>query len=231
MAMAGITAQLARPVKQASPMTTELLEEIYHRVNFNNQFQHACYAATLSGFYLIIRASNLVPISRKQFNPQEQLTRWHVGLDQELKLAIFIIEWSKNNQNQKKEMKVPVSPCENEKICLIKTLHRYFQQVPAQQHHPCFCYHDKTGKVKPITYAQLNQQIKTLVDKTGRDGSIYTSHCLRRGGIGHAVHSGLDPQFLRIIGDWASTCFLRYIDFELDLRLAASRQFSRNSKF
>ena len=231
LALAGIKAELAGPTKQAAPMTSEILLEIETWVNFHSSFEFACFSAMLTGFYLIIRASNLVPVLHNKFNPKEQLTRWHMGLDQDLKLALVIIEWSKNNQNQKKQMQVPISLASNSKICLIQVLQRYFKAVPATDVDPCFCYKDENGDFRALSYAQLNKQIKTWVSQTGRKEDRYTSHCLRHSGINHALRCQIEPEFLQIMGDWASTCFLRYVDFELDLRLEAAQKFSRNIQF
>ena len=175
--------------------------------------------ATLAGFYLVLRSSNLVPTSTPNFDPHEQLTRWHVGIDEDLKLVMVLIEWSKNNQNYKRELWVPVKPARDLSICLVKVLHRYFKAVLAKPYHPCFCYTNESGEVKALIYGQLNEQIKQWVTKTGRQGNEYTTHCLHGGGSNHAIRSGLSPEFVQVMGDWASMCFLQYIDFALDLRL------------
>ena len=112
-----------------------------------------------------------------------------------------------------------VKPAKVEQICLIRVLDRYFKTVKVSDEGLCFSYHNKRGQLKALTYGQLNEQIKTWVDKTGREGSSYMTHCLRRGGINHAVCSGISPEYLQVMGDWASQCFLIYIDFALDLRL------------
>ena len=51
------------------------------------------------------------------------------------------------------------------------------------------------------------------------------THCLRRGGINHAVKMGISPEYLQVLGDWASQVFLVYIDFALDLRLQLANKF------
>ena len=225
LTMQGIKSSLAKPVKQASPMTPQILLEIYEMVNFSNQFEVCCFAATLTGFYLTIRVSNIVPTSTKKFNPQEQFTRWHVGLDFP-HVAVFLVEWSKNNQNKGRKMWIPVSPAPDSRICLIQTLQMYFRMVPVGDDEPCFCYRNEKGTLKALTYGQLNTQIQSWVKRTGRTGS-FSTHCLRRGGCNHGVKSGLAPEYIRKIGDWASDCFLKYIDVDLDMRCAAAVQFNK----
>ena len=119
LVMQGIKAYLAKPVKQAAPVTLGMLEEIALLVDFSNQFQLAAYFALLTGFYLILQSSNLVPVSTPKFNPREQFTRWHVGFDEDDELALLLIQWSKTIQHCRKELWVPVMAADNKKVCLI----------------------------------------------------------------------------------------------------------------
>ena len=221
----GIKTYLAKPVNQATPMTLPIMVEVWEVVDFHNEFESCVYACMLTGFYLLLRSSNMVPSSTSKFNPNEQLTRWHVGLEKDL--AIFIIEWSKNNQNYKRELTVPVRPAKDPRVCLITVLTNYFKQVPAEDEQPCFCFHNEDGHLKALTYDQLNETMKTLVSRTGRDGTIYTTHALRRGGTNFAIRANLCPEFVQVLGDWGSQCFLTYIDFALDLRLEAANKMAK----
>ena len=84
------------------------------------------YTAMLAGFYLVLRSSNLVLTSTNNFNLHEQLTRWHVGIESDLEFVIVLVEWSKNNQNYKHELWVPVKQAKDPKICLVRTLDQFF---------------------------------------------------------------------------------------------------------
>ena len=227
--MDGIKVHLARPIKQATPLSIELLEQVADMVDYNIEFEFCAFAAMLTGFYLVLQSSNLVPLSTNKFNPHEQLTRWHIDIDPELELVLVLIEWSKNNQNYGKEMWVPVCPATNPKICLVRVLDRFFRSVLMSEKWPCFSYHNKKGQIKSLTYEQLNEQIKLWVGKTGRQGKQFSTHCLRRGGINFAVKCGISPEYLQVMGDWASQAFLRYIDFALDLRLNLAEQVAKNN--
>ena len=217
--MDGIKAHLAKPVNQVTPMTEEILKNISGIVTYNNSFEFCVFSTMLTGFYLVLRSSNLVPLSSVQFNPKEQLSRWHVGIDEDLDLVLFCIEWSKNNQNYKRELWVPVKPAKDKRICLVRVLDRYFKAMPLQQDQPWFAYYNDKKQVCALNYAQLNEQIKEWVTKTGRNGKTFTTHCLHRGGMNHAVKCGISPDYIQVMGDWVSQSFLVYIDFALDLRL------------
>ena len=140
------------------------------------------FSAMLTGFYLVVRSSNLVPSSTEMFNAKEQLTRWHVSIDPDQELVIFLIEWSKNNQNFKRELWVLVKAAKDKDVCLIHNLSQYFKLVQVLDCAPCFSYYNDRKELKALTYKQLNEQIKDWVGKIGREGASYTMHCLRRGG-------------------------------------------------
>ena len=72
LVMDGIKAHLAKPANQATPMTLQILFEVSQFMNFSNEFEHTVFAAVLTGFYLVLRSSNLVPCSTENFNPKEQ---------------------------------------------------------------------------------------------------------------------------------------------------------------
>ena len=83
-----LRAELAKPIKQAKPMTPQLLRKIYDQVNLQDIFEVVAYTAILIWFYLFLWKCNLVPDSSVTFNPDEQLTTgdifiagWLVVLD------------------------------------------------------------------------------------------------------------------------------------------------------
>ena len=66
---------LAHPIKQAAPMTPEILKHISRTINITDQVQLVSWTAILLGFIMFLRASNLVPDSMDSVAPDKQLTR------------------------------------------------------------------------------------------------------------------------------------------------------------
>ena len=159
------------------------------------------------------------------FKGTEQLTRWHVGIDQDDKMALFIIEWSKTIQHCHKELWVPVMPSTDKSVCRISNLLRYFALVSAKPSDPCFCYRNHRCQLKALMYEQLGSQLKDWVKELGEDQNKYSLHGLRRGRTSHAFDMGIKPEYIKMMGDWASTCFYRYLDITLDQRLKATVKF------
>ena len=167
--MNGLKSEMSKPLKQALLITPTIIKEIAVQVVMEDDYELCNYGATLVGFYLCLRKSNLVPISTPQFNGKEQLTRGNVALDNELKLATFQIEWSEVMQHNEKELWLVVYPVKDPKICLIRVLDHMIQQIPAKQANPLFCYRNARNELKTLTYDQLSKQLKTWIERTVHD--------------------------------------------------------------
>ena len=69
------------------------------------------------------------------------------------------------------------------------------------------------------------------VTKSGENGAhtwfnqgwknLYSSHSLRRGGTTHAFNKGIPEQTIKVLGNWASQCFRKYIELTVETRLQA----------
>ena len=130
-------------------------------------------------------------------------------------------------QDCQSEMWVPVMSKEDKRVCPIANLKQYFVMVLVSPQSPCFGFVNEHGELKALTYAQLDEQLKEWIHKTGRDESGFTLNCLHRGGTTHAFEMGIRPEFIQMMGDWASECFYRYLDIALDSRLHAAIKFAK----
>ena len=195
--MKGLKTELSKPLKQSMPVTPQLIFDISRKVDFSNDFHLCSYAATLTGFYMCLRKSNLVPVSTPQFNPKEQLTRGKVAIDEDLEIAVVLIEWSKVMQHNERELWVSVLPAEDPMVCPIRVLHRMFAQIPATDNDPCFCYRNSKNVLKALTYEQLLKQLREWIGQTGRQEDSYSLHGLRRGGTSHCFNSGICSEYIK----------------------------------
>ena len=62
-AIAGIKRDKKHRVNRVQPMTVALLKKILKHIDFRVQKQLVIWTATVSGFYMILRKSNLVPLN------------------------------------------------------------------------------------------------------------------------------------------------------------------------
>ena len=98
---------------------------------------------------------------------------------------------------------------------------------PGQPHDPAFMVRTREGKVCPLTYKRFSQQIKDWVERVGLPAHKYTSACLWRGGTSWAFKVNLPAEAIKLLGDWASDCFRRYIDVTLEACLKAMHIFTK----
>ena len=227
LVMSGIRAELAKPTKQASPLNRQILIEMATKVNRQSGYDMGCYSSILTGFFLCLRSSNLVPVSTPQFSSKEQLTRGDVAIDEDLEIGMFDVQWSKTVQYRQRDMWLAVSPASRSDICPLANLKCYFELVPATDEDPCFCYFNAKNELKALTYAQVSAKLKEWVKATGRDESTYTLHGMRRGSTTHCFDSGIDPDSIKLIGNWSSDAYFRYIDMDMKNRVKAAVTFSK----
>lgn len=223
--MRAIRLELAHPVKQAEPVTPELLRQIYDHVDLRDTQDLVCYTALLVGFYLFLRKSNLVPEGVKEFNPRKQLTRADAQVGQNV--VLIIVKWSKTIQYQQKELLLPLLPAKDIRICPVFWLKLMLAKVMANSDQPLFSINKVGGGTEALTYDQLSKKLKHWVKKLGIPADRYTLHGLRRGGACHALEVGLIGEDLKILGDWATDAYMRYLDMSLQRRVDNMVQFMK----
>lgn len=221
-----IKQELAHPLKQAEPMTVDMLKRIYNCVNLKDEFDIVCYTALLVGFYLFLRKSNLVPDGQDKFDSQKQLTRKHVHFGKNV--VLVVIRWSKTIQYKEKELLLPLLTARDVTICPVYWLRLMCKKVKTEGISPLFALPKKDGSVVPLTYAQLAGKLKEWVARCGVSSERYTLHGLRRGGACHALEVGLAGEDLKILGDWASEAYMRYLDLSLQRRVENMVQFMQD---
>lgn len=176
---------------------------------------------------MFLRKSNLVPDSKGGFNPQKQLTRADIQIGESL--VLVIIKWSKTIQYKEKELVLPLLPARDVRICPVFWIKLMVKKVKAKGSQPLFAVPDSSdGGVLPLTYDQLSGKYKNWVAKTGRATDRYTLHGLRKGGACHALEVGLGGEDLKILGDWATDAYMRYLDLSLQRRVDNMVTFMKN---
>lgn len=222
-----IKQELSHPIRQAEPMTVDVLRQIYNKIDLDNGFDIVCYTALLVGFYLFLRKSNLVPDSKNSFNPQKQLTRADVQIGKNM--VLIIVRWSKTIQYKEKELLLPLLQAKDIRVCPVYWVKLMCSKVKASGEHPMFLVsEDSTNRLVPLTYAQLGDKLKQWVSQCGISSERYTLHGLRKGGACHALEVGLAGEDLKILGDWASDAYMRYLDLSLQRRVDNMVQFMKD---
>ena len=107
-------------------------------------------------------------------------------------------------------------------LCTVLANENMMRATPASPDDPVFSMRTNKGKVKPLIYRHLQEKIKGLIAKTGRDPHLYVSHSFRRGGCSWAFKAGVPTDLIQHHGDWLSECYKRYLTFDFNEKLSVS---------
>ena len=80
MFLTGLKRTMQHAIKQAAPVTPQLLLSMSRVVNYKDKIEVIAWTATLLGFYMFLRKSNLVPDAMDKFEPIQQFRRADVHL-------------------------------------------------------------------------------------------------------------------------------------------------------
>ena len=79
-----------------------------------------------------------------------------------------------------------------------------------------YCNH----KLVPLSPAAFTTKLRALLPVCGVCPDHFATHSFRRGGASWALQCGLPPDVVRMLGDWKSDSYLKYIDLTMDSRLS-----------
>ena len=182
--ISGIRRKKHHQVKRAEPMMMELLMRIEKVVDMSDDKQLAVWSAMLSGFFLVLRKGNLVPLKRVH-DTLHNICRSDVKYSEGV--MVFFIRWFKTNQYGEKTHMAPIVGDNDNPICPVRWLLWMMNRIPAQPYHNLFSYNHK-GRIVPITYRDLMVNMHAWLDKVGENSKKYSSHSLCRGATTHAFN-------------------------------------------
>ena len=138
MFITGLKRTMVHAVKQAAPVTPQILLCISKVVNYRDRIEVIAWTVVLLGFYMFLRKSNLVPDAMDKFEPLHQFTRADAHLLGLGKAMMFEIRWTKTIQFREKILRVPVLPAKNSAKCPVYWMHRMVQDNPGGPLDPLF---------------------------------------------------------------------------------------------
>ena len=176
------------------------------------------WCACLLGFFLLFRKLNLVPDGKFKFNPERQLK--HSDIVFTNKNVVVGIRWAKNHQFSKELLTFPLPILPGSVLCSVKALLQLFRMVPGHQQQHLFMLN---AQGESLTYRKFQNKLHSqlqLID--GVDANRFSSHSLRRGGTTFSFLSGVPPEVIKLMGNWSSDAYLKYLEFPLEARTAAT---------
>ena len=209
----GLKRKLAKPLKQALPITPEMLIIMYQHVNVQDPFQLAHWTSFIFALRLLYRKSSIAPESLNKFNPQKDFCRQKAILSEGVVLVYQ--NYSKNNQFMTTTRVTPLVPSS---IIALNPVYHYSKLVsenPAGYDSPAFSFYEK-GVLKCVTHKSFVEYLKSLLIKIGLDPAQWSGHSFRRDGASLLYRLGIDPLTIQSCGDWSSDTFIRYLEVNFD---------------
>ena len=130
----GLKTQLSRPVRQKLPFSVDHLVKFYNVLVLSDPKQLACWCAMLLAFFGCFRLSNLVPPSKRKFDPLKHLKRSDVKFEKEFVLIFY--KWSKTNQSSRKVAWIPICSVSDERFNVKCYLQKLINSVKVSKDDP-----------------------------------------------------------------------------------------------
>ena len=215
----GITRELGHVVKRAQPVTPRLLIDVSKHVDLRHQIQLVAWNATLLGFYTFLRKMNTLPVTLNGFDARTQVARQNL-YKMGKRCYIIRVYYTKTIQNMERTLDILVLPNPETRICPIFWLEKMLRQVQAKPTESLFSVLGENGNT-PLMYNQWTQIFQDWLEKAGYDPSLYSSYSMCRGGASWAAACKLPSYAIRLLGDWRSNCFYKYIEMLLETKYDA----------
>ena len=216
MFLTGLKRTMQYTVKQAAPITPQLLLQMSKVVNYKDKIETIAWTAVLLGFYMFLRKSNLVPDTMDKFDQLQQFRRADANLLGPGKAMMFKIRWTKTLQFRQRILRVPVLSADNQAICPVFWVHKMLQDNPGVPPDPLFLMQTPQQKLC-LSSNQLIYHLRKWLKLIGEDDMSYSLHSLRRGGATFAYQSNMEGEMIKLLRGWASDCYKRYIDISMIL--------------
>ena len=209
------------PIRK-QPVTPEPLSDFYKVLDMGSLDDATFWAVCLVAFFGLLKISNVIPKSRKSFDPSKHLTRGcFTSVDDGILLKLC---WAKNNQFKERINKVPLPFVAGHSLCPVTAVYcSFFMPQGWSDDAPAFV-RGKQGNLTPVLYGWFMNKLKVVLQSCGKDPKLFGSHSLRRGGASWALRCGLGSDTIRILGDWKSNAYQAYLEIPLSGRMALVRQ-------
>lgn len=204
---------------RALPITVPMLCQLKQWLQLSDPNHATFWALFTTAFFTMSRKSNLVYTPSSQtpshFIRRGQVTKHSKGFT-------LHFNWSKTNQFGARVHSVPLLSDTDSPICPVTAITNMLTLLPGSPEDPLFMLPSKKS-FSPVTYYQFQNFLKHMVKLIGKNPADYSTHSFRRGGASHAFSCFVPSELIKHHGDWASDCYLVYLNFSFDQRLSVAK--------
>ena len=154
----GLNKWLTTPVKQAQPLTPEILTDMLAFLDLEKHADLVFWGSLLLGFFGMLRKSNLMPDTLDGFDTMKQLTNGHIEFKGNL--AIIRATWTKTIQCSERVLEIPLFPIPGSPLCPVTVL-KLLKLRAKKDSHPLL---GKGPKVA-FTYQQWQKKFRGHIEK------------------------------------------------------------------
>ena len=210
LSLKGIAKLNLHCIKQAEPMTPEILLRIADTLDFSKSYDCVYWCLFLFAFFLFARKSNLVPTSKKDLVNKHCLLRSHVQLFPDyLVVSMF---WTKTIQRGERVLQMPLVRIKHSILCHVSAYKKMCKAVPVVEDDlPLFML----SRNKVVTYSLYQSKLRECIEKIGLDPQLFSIHSMRRGAATLAFRAKISADKIQLLGDWHSDAYKRYLAFSL----------------
>ena len=205
------------------PITPTLLLKIHSSLDLSSPLHIVFWAATLTGFFGMLRKSNLFPphmvVSQNKHLVRSDFVNQKWGLSVNIK-------WSKTIQYNDRCHVVALPQIPSSPLCPVRALLHMFCKCPVPKKSPAFGF-TAVGRYKAMTYGSFVNILKKQLTLVGIDSSKFAAHSLRRGGASWAFSSGTSVELIKLQGDWKSQAYQKYLHLPLSVRAETGKHMAK----
>ena len=210
--------------RRMSPITPSILLNLRALLDLSQVDDSNMWAATLTGFFGLLRKSNLFPPTTTGFDPGKHLSRSDF---QPMPWGYIVrVRWTKTIQKKERVLEIPLLALDGHPLCPVNALRHAFRLTAGGD--PCgpaFLRAVKRG-LTPLLYRWYMERFRALLKRVGCEPDEYGSHSLRRGGASWALQCGIQSDVIKILGDWKSQAYQAYLEVSLEQKLSHMRRFT-----
>ena len=233
--LTGITRIARHKVRKALPITPPILANLLDSVpltpscpiqqNILTTFK----SLTLLMFLTMSRSSNMLPESRKSFDP-EYLLKWE-NIQRVSDGIIITITKSKTNQFAGNNHLIPLASSPDKKYCPVEALTRLahmYGPAELQDTNPVFLIPSSDGSFVPLIKAEYVAWLKTRLRQMDLPAERFGMHSYRHGAVQEALLHESNRALVQLASGHSSEAILGYAHipperrFHLSQKLVAS---------
>ena len=195
--------------KARRPITLTILNLFYYLLNVNytcNKDSLMVWAAMTLAFFGFLRIGELTCDSH--FNPERHLTVSDLVFMPKSSPKYMLVRLKVSKTDPFRKGQTIVIGRANSNLCPISAMVTYLEsRPPFPNPGPLFTF--QSGSF--LTRGRFTSETRLLLSKGGLDSSEFAGHSFRIGAATTAASANLPPWLIKVLGQWSSDCFERYI--------------------